>query len=36
VGQRGLTALPWEKKYMPSVPWAWIPPTNEFFQPPER
>ncbi len=34
--QREVTALPRVKKPTPSVPWAWVSPNSEFFQPPNE
>jgi hypothetical protein len=33
--QRLVMALPRVKKCTPSVPWAWLSPNSEFFQPPK-
>ena len=34
--QREVTTLPRVKKCTPSVPWAWVSPNSEFFQPPNE
>ena len=34
--QRVVTTLPRVKKWKPSVPWAWVSPNSEFFQPPKE
>ena len=33
--QRVVTTLPRVKKWKPSVPWAWVSPNSEAFQPPK-
>src|SRR5699024_4672722 len=33
---RVVTALPRVKNCTPSVPWAWVSPNSEFFQPPKE
>ncbi len=34
--QRLVTTLPRVKKWTPSVPWAWLSPKSELFQPPKE
>ena len=34
--QRWVMALAWVKNWIPSVPWAWVSPKSEAFQPPKE